>query len=81
MFEKLTDYLKQKPRTVCLSELDRLYKETISCLAMDVRTAYCQRLIERTRYDLGNMGVNEKKEPLEQLLLAAEREICNLSAR
>ncbi|PKA98733.1 hypothetical protein B0O79_2424 [Flavobacteriaceae bacterium MAR_2009_75] len=81
MLDKLTDYLKLKPRTVCLSELDRLYEETISSLAKDIRTAYCQRLIERTRYDLEKIKDNEKRKPVEQLLMAAEWEICNLSAQ
>lgn len=79
MFDKLTDYLKPKSRIVCLSELDCLYNQVISTLTEEMRTAYCQRLIERTRYDLGNTKNDKKRKSLEELLMAAEREICNLS--
>ena len=79
MLEKLTDYLKLKPRTVCLSELDWLYVETISSLAMDIRAANFQRLVERTGYALGKIEANGKRKPLEQLFMAADREICHLT--
>lgn len=79
MFYKLTEYFKPNSRSVCLSEMDCLYKDIISDLAMDTRTTYCQRLIDRTKYDLENTREKEKRKALGQILMAAEQEIHNLT--
>jgi hypothetical protein len=81
MFHKLTDHFKPNFQSVCLSELDGLYREAISCLATDIRMAYCQRLVDRIKYDLENTTEKAKRKTLQQLLRVAEREICMLSAR
>ena len=81
MLYKLTDYFKSSPQSVCLSEMDCLYKDTISKLTSDLRTAYCQRLIDCTKYDLVHTSEKEKRKLLGKLIMAAEQEIHNLSLK
>lgn len=78
MFSKLTAYFRPASSPDCLSEMDGLYKDTISAFDTQHRIAYCQRLIRRTQYDLKNTEEKQKKKALKELLYVAEKEILNL---
>ncbi len=78
MFSKLTEYFKLTSQPGCLSEMDVLYKDTISAFDTDQRIAYCQRLIRRTQFDLKNTQEKQKKKALKELLNVAEKEISSL---
>lgn len=78
MFSRLTEYFKLASPPGCLSEMDGLYKDTISAFDTEHRIAYCQRLIRRTQYDLKNTEEKQKKKALKELLSVAEKEISNL---
>lgn len=78
MFSKLTTYFKSTSSPTCLSEMDGLYKDTISGFDKEHRIAYCQRLIRRTQYDLKMTEEKHKKKALKTLMTVAEKEISNL---
>ena len=79
MFTKPAWNLKLKPTRVCLSELDCLYKETVSQLPICVRSAYCESLIYRTQLDLDLASNEDQRQTLIQLVAAAHEEISLLS--
>ena len=79
MFRKIAWKVKTDTTRVCLSELDCLYKETVSQLPVCVRSAYCESLIHRTKSDLENASSDDKRQSLTQLVLAAQNEINNLN--
>ena len=79
MFTKPAWNLKLKPTSVCLSELDCLYKETVSQLPICVRSAYCESLIYRTQLDLDLASNEDQRQTLTQLVAAAQEEISLLS--
>ena len=79
MFRKPAWNLKIKPTRLCLSELDCLYKETVSELPICVRSAYCESLIYRTQLDLECASNEDQRETLTQLVAAAQEEISLLS--
>lgn len=78
MFSKLTTYFRPTSSPACLSEMDGLYKDTISAFDREHRIAYCQRLIRRTQYDLKMTEEKHKKKSLKTLMTVAEKEISNL---
>ena len=79
MFRKPSWILKQETTPICLSELDCLYKETVSHLPVCVRSSYCESLIYRTKSDLEHISCEDKRESLNQIILAAQKEIDLLS--
>jgi hypothetical protein len=64
---------------VSLSDVDSLYRDTISSFSTYDRIAYCQRLIQRAIFDLSEKTGTKDKEELQQLISAAEQEVHNLS--
>lgn len=79
MFRNLAWSLKQNTSPVCLSEVDCLYKETVSQLPICVRSAYCESLIHRSKFDLESTSCEDKKKSLTELIMAAQNEINHLS--
>jgi hypothetical protein len=75
MFRKPSWILKQDTARICLSELDCLYKETVSHLPVCVRSSYCESLIHRIKSDLECAACEDKRESLNQIILAAQNEI------
>jgi hypothetical protein len=81
MFRKLSGFFSQNVSPARLSEVDFLYRETVSQLPKCVRSAYCESLIHRCRFDLKCTVCVHKKKSLTQLMMAAQREMQNLSQR
>ena len=79
MFRKIAWKVKADTTRVCLSELDCLYKETVSQLPICVRSAYCESLIYRTQLDLDCASNEDQRQTLTQLVAAAQEEITLLS--
>jgi len=79
MFRALIGFISQDESTVPLSELDCLYRETISQLPKYVRSAYCESLIHRSKCDMKCTACVLKRKDLNQVILAAHREIRSLS--
>ena len=79
MFRKLDWNFKPYTSRLCLSEMDCLYKETVSQLPICVRSAYCESLIHRTKYDLEKASNDDTRESLSQLVEAAQNEMNHLS--
>ena len=73
-------FSKAKKNQPSLSELDELYRDTISFLTFESRISYCKRLIDRCEFDLKKIEVPSDKSTLENLLEAAKNEIEKLSS-
>lgn len=80
MFYKLNSLFRPLA-SVSLSDLDSLYRDTISSFSTNERIAYCQRLIQRAAFDLANVTGEKQKGELEKLISTAKQEVHNLSRR
>lgn len=76
----IPDYFFRRPPTYSLSDLDPLFVNTISELPVESQKSYCQRLIDRSRFDLERTDKKERTERLEKLIKAAEIELLELSS-
>lgn len=61
--------------TPSLHQLDQLYGQTICECSLQEQMAYCQRLIESSRYELRQSCHKADSNHLEQVLEAAECEL------
>jgi hypothetical protein len=76
----IPDYFFRRPHIYTLSDLDPLFVNTISKLPVKSQKGYCQRLIERSRFDLERTNKKERAERLEKLIKAAEIQLLELSS-
>ncbi|MEW2921847.1 hypothetical protein AB1A65_10290 [Muricauda sp. ANG21] len=74
-------FIRLKSREVSLCHLDRLFGQTISKLPVKEQIAYCQRLIERSEYQLSQHCPKKDSEQLKDLISAATMEIQRLDSR
>ncbi|MEC7265088.1 MAG: hypothetical protein VXW38_15220 [Bacteroidota bacterium] len=73
-------FLRNKPDCPPLCQLDQLYKHTISKLPINEKIAYCERLIESSRYHLVHACPKKDHEHFKILNEAAILEIKRLKA-
>ena len=77
----LTKYYRTNSTSCRLSELDQLYQNTISSLALNFRVEYCNRLLDSLLFDLKNNEDRKGKKKLKKLLKATEQELLDLKNR
>jgi hypothetical protein len=61
-----------------LSELDGIYKRAISNLPPDTRREYCERVINRVQFEMGQAKCRDEIKRLKQLKRAAKLEMAAL---
>ncbi len=71
----LASHLASKSKCPSLSELDAIYKKAISQLSVDAKEEYCQRLIRRAKYEIGEAKCNNEIQKLKQLMRSAKKEL------
>ena len=64
-----------------MCHLDDLFGKTISKLSVDEQIAYCQRLIESSKYQLSHQCPKKDSEQLKDLIVAATQEIQRLDSK
>lgn len=67
-------------KTSCppLSELDGIYKKAISDLPPATRREYCERVINRVQFEIGQARCRDEIKRLRQLKKAAKLEMATL---
>ncbi len=73
-------FLRNNAESASLPQLDRLYQEAISKLSDSEKIAYCQRLIESSRFDLAQSCPKKDATHLKSLIEAADQEISKLNS-
>jgi len=73
-------FIRKKPKEVSLCHLDSLFGQTISKLPAKEQIAYCQRLIESSKYQLSQNCPKKDSEQLKNLITAANIEIQRLDS-
>lgn len=73
-------FLRSESKKTPLAHLDELFKQTISKLPVNEQIAYCQRLIESSKYQLTQQCPKKDSSYLKGLILAADDEIQKLSS-
>ena len=81
MFKKLFFPFLVKPKCPSLSELDCIYKKAFSDLPIFVREEYCQRLIDKSTYEMKQTKCPEEMKQLEMFITAAKKEIMLLKSQ
>ncbi|MFD2098840.1 hypothetical protein [Flagellimonas iocasae] len=74
-------FIRFKPKEVSLCRLDDLFGKTISKLPVNEQIAYCQRLIESSKYQLSQSCPKSDSEQLKDLISAATFEIQRLDSK
>ncbi|RIV46034.1 hypothetical protein [Flagellimonas pelagia] len=72
------NFLRNKPDCPPLCQLDQLYKHTISKLPINEKIAYCERLLESSRFQLSHSCPKKDLGHFKNLVLAAEAELQQL---
>lgn len=80
-FKKLSLFKTKNTHCPLLEDLDSLYGNSISQLPIRSRRQYCQRLIERAKFDLCSAHCKERKKQLQQLITSATTEIFTLDGK
>ncbi len=73
-------FIPKKPKEVSLCHLDDLFVKTISKLPVNEQIAYCNRLIESSKYQLSQNCPKQDSEQLKNLIAAANIEIQRLDS-
>lgn len=71
-------FFRNKEAKTDLRQLDGLYQQTVCQLSVQEQIAYCNRLIDRTKYQLQQPCPKKDVKCLKNLLLAAITEINRL---
>ncbi len=74
-------FIRNKPKIASLCHLDDLFGQTISKLPVNEQIAYCQRLIESSKYQLSQNCPKKDTEQLKNLIAAANIEIQKLDSK
>ncbi len=77
---QMFNFLRNKSDCPPLCQLDQLYKHTISKLPINEKIAYCERLIESSRFQLAHSCPKKDHGHFKSLLDAANEELKKLSA-
>ncbi|MBK6953174.1 MAG: hypothetical protein IPH24_14350 [Crocinitomicaceae bacterium] len=75
------NFFANKQNSTPLQELDELYRNTIQNLTIEQRLAYCQRLLERTKFELKSATLPETISAMKELESATLDEIKNLNKK
>lgn len=78
MFKKLFSPFLLKSKCPSLSELDYIYQKAFSDLPVLVREEYCQRLIDKSTYEMKQTKCPKEIKKLELFITAAKKEITLL---
>lgn len=73
-------FLRNNAENASLPQLDQLYGQAVSKLSVKEKIAYCQRLIESSRYQLAQSCPKKDIVHLKSLIAAADQEIHQLNA-
>ncbi|SFC20776.1 hypothetical protein SAMN04487891_107117 [Flagellimonas taeanensis] len=77
----MLNFFRNSSKKASLQQLDHLYMQAISKLSVNEKIAYCQRLIESSKYHL-EQSCSKKDVPyLKSLIQAAGDEIHKLRSR
>lgn len=80
MFTKLFFPFLLKSKCPSLSELDSIYQNAFSELPIFLRKEYCERLIDRSAYEIKQTKCPEEIKKLELFITAAKKEINSLNS-
>jgi len=80
MIKQLRSLLPFLSKDPSLHELDVIYKKAISQLPINEQKEYCERLLNRTAFELKRAKCKYEIQQLKELSRAAKAEISNLGA-
>lgn len=73
-------FLRNNAKSTSLPQLDQLYGQAICKLSVPEKIAYCQRLIESSRFQLAQACPKQDASHLRSLIEAADQEIHRLNS-
>ncbi len=75
MFKSRFGIFNKNSEQRSLSDMDPVFQKAISQLPKETQIDYCQRLINRAKFDLGHTECKKSTSELQALIKATEREL------
>ncbi len=80
MFKKFRFLFNQNSKCPALKEVDSIYNSAFSQLPIFIRKEYCERLIDKSTYEMKQTKCKEEMKKIQVVIKAAEKEITSLNS-